>query len=696
LAGLTAFLVYLRTLAPSIVWGDSPELTTAAFCAGVPHPTGYPLYMLLAHAFLRCCPFGSPAYRMNLLTALSAGMAVALVYPLSLSVTRSRRASVVVALLFAFSQTFWSQAVIGEVYAFQMFCTAAVVVCVLQWNRRGDRRWLFASALVYGLCCTHHGMSALLLPGLLFFALSSRHRAQFVRELPRTLPLFLLPLGLYVYLPVAALRNPPANWGDPLSWPNFLDHVTGQQYHYLMFHMTAARLWGQLQAYAGTGVKRGLLTEQYPPGLLWLAPLGAWSLGRRRPRLLGLLLLIYLADLLYAFNYDVSDVEVYYLPSHLVVALWIGCGIRHSVLCLCQVWRRIRLPAVRRHVADRAMAAVLLLFPLLLLRANWKLNDEHSDYSALLYAHALLTTLKPHTLLLGDGDYGYFPLLYARFVEHQRPDVAMLQIRDALSPGCLRLVTRLSREGVRIRVPARFPHYPPHSLHCSLFKQVIADNIVGRPLYVLWTQELLREPALTAAVAPYYQVSTSNLPGAQLLLRPPQLGVAHPHPQHVQRLCFGTASKEGAGASLEFLGYDLGSVATDDLPLLRITYYWRINNPQTPGQARVWVIFTDQAGGYRQGENGYPEFHNIHPLAYGLGSKHEHVPESIEETYTLSVPPADWNRPLHVRVAVESGGRFLPWSGHTSNWAEIGQLNYEPTTLRLPQLAAARPLDPRE
>ncbi|MGI8970673.1 MAG: glycosyltransferase family 117 protein, partial [Dehalococcoidia bacterium] len=189
LLGLAAFVVYLRTLAVSIVWGDSPELTAAAFNAGIPHPTGYPLYMLLAHAFMRLVPVGSIAYRMNLLAALSAGIAVALIYRLLLRVSGARWASVVTALAFAYSRTFWSQSVIAEHYPFAILCIAAVLGCVLAWDRRGERCWLFTSAVVYGFCLTHHMMSLLLAPGLLYFALTSRHRSQFLRELPRTVPL---------------------------------------------------------------------------------------------------------------------------------------------------------------------------------------------------------------------------------------------------------------------------------------------------------------------------------------------------------------------------------------------------------------------------------------------------------------------------------------------------------------------------
>src|SRR6266540_4158557 len=113
--GVAAFAVYVRTLAPSITYGDSPELTTAAYQLGVPHPTGYPLYMLLGHLFIGLIPFGEPAYRMNLLSAVFAAAAVGLIYLLGLRIVRNRAASAAAALLYAFSLTFWSQAVITEV-----------------------------------------------------------------------------------------------------------------------------------------------------------------------------------------------------------------------------------------------------------------------------------------------------------------------------------------------------------------------------------------------------------------------------------------------------------------------------------------------------------------------------------------------------------------------------------------------------
>ena len=51
LAGLAAFVVYLRTLAPTVMWYDMGEFTTASYVLGIAHNTGYPLYILLGKLF---------------------------------------------------------------------------------------------------------------------------------------------------------------------------------------------------------------------------------------------------------------------------------------------------------------------------------------------------------------------------------------------------------------------------------------------------------------------------------------------------------------------------------------------------------------------------------------------------------------------------------------------------------------------
>ena len=82
---LSLLTVYGMTLAPGLTWAnsgaDGGDLITAAATGGVPHPTGYPVYLLLARAF-QFLPIGSLAFRTNLLSALAAATASLLVYGL--------------------------------------------------------------------------------------------------------------------------------------------------------------------------------------------------------------------------------------------------------------------------------------------------------------------------------------------------------------------------------------------------------------------------------------------------------------------------------------------------------------------------------------------------------------------------------------------------------------------------------------
>ena len=69
--------LYGLTLAPTITFLDSGELTTVAWTTGIAHPPGYPLYTLISSAFIHL-PLGDPAWRMNALSALFGALAVGL------------------------------------------------------------------------------------------------------------------------------------------------------------------------------------------------------------------------------------------------------------------------------------------------------------------------------------------------------------------------------------------------------------------------------------------------------------------------------------------------------------------------------------------------------------------------------------------------------------------------------------------
>jgi hypothetical protein len=79
LSALIAFIVYLKTLCPTVYSGDSGELCTAAFTLSIAHPPGYPLYTLIGWVFSHL-PFGDVAYLMNLAAAIFSAISVYFAY----------------------------------------------------------------------------------------------------------------------------------------------------------------------------------------------------------------------------------------------------------------------------------------------------------------------------------------------------------------------------------------------------------------------------------------------------------------------------------------------------------------------------------------------------------------------------------------------------------------------------------------
>ncbi|HEX5916154.1 MAG TPA: DUF2723 domain-containing protein, partial [Rubrobacter sp.] len=125
LAGMGIFalvlVLYLRTLAPTVLYLQDPELLDAVMLQmqvsvlGIAHPTGYPTYLMLTHLFTYL-PFGDPAYRVNLGSAFYAALAVVAVYAAGLLLGRRIVAAATGALVFGLGTALWSQAVIAEVY----------------------------------------------------------------------------------------------------------------------------------------------------------------------------------------------------------------------------------------------------------------------------------------------------------------------------------------------------------------------------------------------------------------------------------------------------------------------------------------------------------------------------------------------------------------------------------------------------
>ncbi|MDE2706664.1 MAG: DUF2723 domain-containing protein, partial [Gemmatimonadota bacterium] len=126
-AGLAAFAVYGMTLCPTVYVEGSGELIGAAYKLGTAHPTGYPLFCLSSRLLALALPWVSPAVAINAASALFAAICCGALAGLLCGRGVQPVVALATALALAFSRTFWSQAVIAEVYGLALLLLVLVL-----------------------------------------------------------------------------------------------------------------------------------------------------------------------------------------------------------------------------------------------------------------------------------------------------------------------------------------------------------------------------------------------------------------------------------------------------------------------------------------------------------------------------------------------------------------------------------------
>ena len=117
-----SLLLYVSTMAPSVVPGDAAEFQFVPYILGIAHPPGYALYTMVGWLYTKLIPFGHDAYRLNLLSAiLAAGTLTFLgaatrrwARQLGASANAALVGGLVAALTLGTATTFWAQATMAK------------------------------------------------------------------------------------------------------------------------------------------------------------------------------------------------------------------------------------------------------------------------------------------------------------------------------------------------------------------------------------------------------------------------------------------------------------------------------------------------------------------------------------------------------------------------------------------------------
>ena len=148
--------LYAATLQPDFGGPeDTPKFQFIGYVLGIPHAPGYPLYVLLSHAFVSL-PLGTVAFRANVFSAVMAAIACSLAYAIARRLGAGRWTALCAALGLATGASFWRSAVFAEVYSLAAVMAGLTIAPLLVWGSRGGAGWLVAAFGAFALGLGNH------------------------------------------------------------------------------------------------------------------------------------------------------------------------------------------------------------------------------------------------------------------------------------------------------------------------------------------------------------------------------------------------------------------------------------------------------------------------------------------------------------------------------------------------------------
>ncbi len=266
-------------------------------------------------------------------------------------------------------------------------------------------QWLIF-AFVLALSFSNHMTTLLIIPATayLFFVRFRLTKEGFI-TLGLMLGLFFpVLILLYSYMPIRAAMDPLINWGNPVDWEHIMRHVSGKQYQVWLFSSSAAAAKNFVKFFSG------LPTEFYLS--LVVSVIGIFYLIGKSTKLLYTALFLIFGTVLYAINYDIVDLDSYFLLAYVGFSLLAVFGLMfiHS-----------RLNDLKK---TAGVAAVLVLIQA---GVTYGEVNQSDNYIFEQYTKAILDSSPKNSVVFSyQWDYFISASYYFQFVEGIRKDVAVI------------------------------------------------------------------------------------------------------------------------------------------------------------------------------------------------------------------------------------------------------------------------------
>jgi len=478
----SGLVLYAVSCAPGALWQDSGLIQYRIWHNDIEGFLGlaisHPLFYILA-IVAKYVPLGEFGYRVNLVSAVAAAVAVANLFLFVRLWLGRNFPAVIAALTLALSHTFWAHASIIETYTLWAALFFAELIMLLEFTKTRQVRYLYWLGLLNGLAIADHMLASmpLLCYSVFLIVLLLRKEIQF-RHLGIVILCWIIGALPYEYLIIKSIIQTKDIAGT-LASAAFANSWQGD----VLNTSLSAKI-----------IKENILfiLLNFPTPNIVLFFAGCFAIFRfstsraLRNVLLGVAILFFV----FAFRYTVPDRYAFFIPFYCMASVFIGLGTH----------------LFQKHIGGKVLGPLVSVFSLLPIgvyaaapalaekmqfsigtRGDIPYRDDYryflqpwrtGDRGAERFAQEALEVKEKEAIIYADlTTVG--PLLYAQQVQRKRPDVKIVSgvIKSENAPRFdEQTFERLLKERA-VYVVSRRPGY------CPAF---VLDNYDLVPAGVLW------------------------------------------------------------------------------------------------------------------------------------------------------------------------------------------------------------------
>jgi hypothetical protein len=500
---IITFAIYIHNLSPSVYGGDSGDFLSAIVTKGVPHPSGYPLYVILGIISNKIISFGvSPAWKVGIVSVLFSSFSITSLYLLTIELTKNKLISIATSLTLAFTFPFWLYAEVAEVMSMHYFFIIIIIYFTTRYINTLNRKYLYLTALLTGLSLTNNESIILLLPGVgVSMLIANKKLIIDIKTILKCVGFFILGLIPYIYIPLAATQNPLINTGAAMTINNLIYLITRQYYTWNTPQATDitnfSLFWLNFKAYINYWITYlNLIVLIFSLlGLLYL-------FTKKLFKILSLLLIALLflgpvfifASGIYLMNFgNFAVFEKFSTQSIIVSIILFPLGIIFikdlSMKYLTN--RKLRL------IVELSILIIAFINPISFLITNWSKTNLSTTFVGNRFAFDTLTPLESNSIVFLQDDSLSYSSLYVKYGLKFRSDIQIPGLHDGFD-------TVLRANGLQNAEAIKYKIDHKNNLNdINFFNKALPKLIAQNNVYSDWTMNLISNKYGKILFVPY-------------------------------------------------------------------------------------------------------------------------------------------------------------------------------------------------